>query len=208
MANLDRSVIYTYKLESNITAEASGVSAKAEEADAKVKTLKTSEDTLKQSTDSATGSLTNQQKQLMVQVTALMAVKQSVSAVTNGLISMGLVSGEDAKKLQLLNAGFQTLCGFATGLKALMLINETFNLSLLKTAILNTFNSILESPWKLALVGAGMGAAVGVAAAYGMSGGGGGGTTNNTQIIIEDSSGGKAATANGINATISGGRIL
>lgn len=204
-SNLDRSVIYTYKLESNVSEASSEISASSEEAEAKVTSLKTSEDGLQTSTKGATAALTNQQKQLAVQVTALMAVKESVSAVTSGLISMGLVSGEDAKKLQLLNAGFQTLCGFATGIKALMLINETFNLSLLKGAILSTFSAVLESPWKLALVGAGVGAAVGVAAAFGAQGGS---TTNNTQIVIEDSSGGKAATANGINATISGGRIL
>jgi len=206
-SKLDRSVIYTYRLESNIEEKASGISTSTETADAKVKELKTSEDSLKTSTDNATGALTNQQKQLAVQVGALMAVKESVSAVTNGLISMGLVSGENAQKLQFLNAGFQTLCGFATGIKALMLINETFNLSLLKGAILTTFKSVLESPWKLALVGAGIGAAAGVALAYGVSSGGSAQTTTTNNIYVENTSG-NVATANGINATISGGRII
>ena len=79
------------------------------------------------------------------------------------------------------------------------------NLQALKGAIINTYNSVLESPWKLALVSAGAGAAIGVAAAYGTQGGSVQNTTNN--IIIRDTSGGQAQAANSISV-ITGDKVL
>lgn len=205
-SNLDRSVIYTYTLKSNIAEASREIAGTAGEADATVKVLATSEDRLTVSTNTATAALSQQEKQLLKQVGGLVALKSSIAGVTNGLISLNLVSESGAQKLQALNAGFQILTGFATGIKALQLMNESLNLSLLKSAILNTYNSVIESPWKLALVSAGMGAAAGVAIAYGASGSS---TISNssTNIYIGDSSD-QAATANGIGVTIDGGRIL
>lgn len=205
-SNLDRSVIYTYTLKSNIAEASREIAGTAGEADANVKELATSEDRLTVSTNTATAALSQQEKQLLKQVGGLVALKSSIAGVTNGLISLNLVSESGAQKLQALNAGFQILTGFATGIKALQLMNESLNLSLLKSAILNTYNSVIESPWKLALVSAGMGAAAGVAIAYGASGSS---TISNssTNIFIGDSSD-QAATANGIGVTIDGGRIL
>lgn len=205
-SNLDRSVIYTYTLKSNIAEASREIAGTAGEADANVKELATSEDRLTVSTNTATAALSQQEKQLLKQVGGLVALKSSIAGVTNGLISLNLVSESGAQKLQALNAGFQILTGFATGIKALQLMNESLNLSLLKSAILNTYNSVIESPWKLALVSAGMGAAAGVAIAYGASGSS---TISNssTNIYIGDSSD-QAATANGIGVTIDGGRIL
>lgn len=207
-SNLDRSVIYTYTIQNNVSGTAQEMAQSADTADKKVKELKTSEDQLKTSADNATTSLTKQEKQLLKQVTGLVALKGAVSGVTSGLITMGLVSDSGAQKLQMLNAGFQVLTGFVTGIQALKLMNESLNLSLLKSAILNTYNAVVESPWKLALVSAGLGAAAGVAVAYGASGSSpasGGMTTNN--IYINDTSD-QAATANGLNVTIDGGRII
>lgn len=205
-SNLDRSVIYTYTLKSNISETSREIAGTAGEADASVKELATSEDRLTVSTNTATAALSQQEKQLLKQVGGLVALNSSIAGVTNGLISLNLVSESGAQKLQALNAGFQILTGFATGIKALQLMNESLNLSLLKSAILNTYNSVIESPWKLALVSAGMGAAAGVAIAYGASGSS---TISNssTNIFIGDSSD-QAATANGIGVTIDGGRIL
>jgi hypothetical protein len=206
-SSLDRSVIYTYTLQTNVSGTAQEIVEATGNADTKVKELKASEDQLSASADTATASLTRQEKQLLKQVTGLVALKGAVSGVTSGLITMGLVSESGAQKLQMLNAGFQVLAGFATGIKALQMMNESLNLSLLKTAILNTYNSVIDSPWKLALVSAGLGAAAGVAIAYGASGSSPASSTTTNNIYIQDTSN-QAATANGLNVTIDGGRII
>lgn len=206
-SNLDRSVIYTYTLQNNVSGTAQEIVEATGNADTKVKELKTSEDQLSASADTATASLTRQEKQLLKQVTGLVALKGAVSGVTSGLITMGLVSESGAQKLQMLNAGFNILTGFVTGIQALKLMNDSLTLSLLRSAIVNTYNAVIDSPWKLALVSAGLGAAAGVAIAYGASGSSPASSTTTNHIYIQDTSN-QAATANGLNVTIDGGRII
>lgn len=206
-SNLDRSVIYTYTLQNNVSGTAQEIAEATGNADTKVKELKTSEDQLSASVDTATASLTRQEKQLLRQVAGLVALKSAVSGVTSGLITMGLVSESGAQKLQMLNAGFNILTGFVTGIQALKLMNDSLTLSLLRSAIVNTYNAVIDSPWKLALVSAGLGAAAGVAIAYGASGSSPASSTTTNNIYIQDTSN-QAATANGLNVTIDGGRII
>jgi len=206
-SNLDRSVIYTYTLQNNVSGTAQEIVEATGNADTKVKELKASEDQLSASADTATASLTRQEKQLLKQVTGLVALKGAVSGVTSGLITMGLVSESGAQKLQMLNAGFNVLTGFVTGIQALKLMNDSLTLSLLRSAIVNTYNAVIDSPWKLALVSAGLGAAAGVAIAYGASGSSPASSTTTNNIYINDTSN-QAATANGLNVTIDGGRII
>lgn len=206
-SNLDRSVIYTYTLQNNVSGTAQEIAEATGNADTKVKELKTSEDQLSASVDTATASLTRQEKQLLRQVAGLVALKSAVSGVTSGLITMGLVSESGAQKLQMLNAGFNVLTGFVTGIQALKLMNDSLTLSLLRSAIVNTYNAVIDSPWKLALVSAGLGAAAGVAIAYGASGSSPASSTTTNNIYISDTSN-QAATANGLNVTIDGGRII
>lgn len=206
MSNQDRTIVYTFVMKTNVQEQAETIKESTAEAEQSVQNVKNEQNELTTSTENATQALSDQQKQLLVQVGSLMAVRSAVSGVTNGLIQLGLVSGEDAEKLQKVNSAFQLMAGMAQGIKALTLVNEAFNLSMLKGALISTYNSIIESPWKLGLVAMGAGAAIGAVAALGISSMNQGSTTNN--IYIEDSGNGQAATATALSATISGGKII
>lgn len=206
MSNLDRNVIYTYRLQTNFAEVSAEAGTDIEQTQADVDRLQTSMDTLGTSAEEAKNKLKATKDEVALTAMTLTAMASAVNGVTNGLIQLGIVSGEDAEAIRNVNAGFQVMIGLATGLKSLVLVQEMLNLQALKGAIINTYNSVLESPWKLALVSAGAGAAIGVAAAYGTSGGG---TVQNTtnNIIIRDVSGGQAQAANSISV-ISGGKVL
>lgn len=204
MSDMDTEIKYVFKMVDNVSQTATGITDSTTKASESVKQATVEQQNLETAADRTTSAFTRQEAQFIKQVAVLMTVKESVSSVTNGLISLGIVSGDDAQKLQKLNAGFQILCGFATGIKALQAVSEALKTSELGLAIVETYRSVMESPWKAALVGIGVGAAGGVLAATMSSGGS---TTNNTQIIIENTSS-NIDTANGINATISGGKIL
>ncbi len=205
----DRTIIYTFKMQTNISEVAEEVKSNTDKTKQALEETTQKQDSLKKATEGTTEALTKQQGQLMAQITTLMAVKSAVSGVTGGLIQMGLVSGENAQKLQTVNSALNLVAGMATGIKALALAQETFNLSSLKTAVISTYNSIMENPAKLAMVGLGIGAATGVVAALMMNGSGGGSSSNTTNnIYIEDSAGKQVQTANAINVTISGGKVL
>ena len=206
MSNLDRSVIYTYRIQTNFEEVSSDIARQATEAEADVDELQQSVDQLNGTADAATAHLKEMKQEVALTMAALGAMSATVNNVSNGLVTLGIVSGEDVEILKNVTAGFQLMIGMASGLKALALVQETLNLQALKGAIINTYASVLESPWKLALVSAGAGAAMGVAMAYGTQSGGGSQTTNN--IYIRDVSGGQANAANAISATFNGGKVL
>ena len=205
MSNLDRNVIYTYRLQTNFAEVSAEAGTDIEQTQADVDRLQTSMDTLGTSAEEAKKKLKATKDEVALTAMTLTAMASAVNGVTNGLIQLGIVSGEDAEAIRNVNAGFQVMIGLATGLKSLVLVQEMLNLQALKGAIINTYNSVLESPWKLALVSAGAGAAIGVAAAYGTQGGSVQNTTNN--IVIRDVSGGQAQAANSISV-ITGGKVL
>jgi len=206
MSNLDRSVIYTYRIQTNFEEVSSDIARQATEAEADVDELQQSVDQLNGTADAATAHLKEMKQEVALTMAALGAMSATVNNVSNGLVTLGIVSGEDVEILKNVTAGFQLMIGMASGLKALALVQETLNLQALKGAIINTYASVLESPWKLALVSAGAGAAMGVAMAYGTQSGGASQTTNN--IYIRDVSGGQANAANAISATFNGGKVL
>ena len=206
MSNLDRSVIYTYRIQTNFDQVSSEIARQATEAESDVDGLQQSVDQLNNTSDAAKAHLKEMKQEVGLTLAALGAMSATVNNVSNGLVQLGIVSGEDVEILKNVTAGFQLMIGMASGLKALALVQETLNLQALKGAIINTYASVLESPWKLALVSAGAGAAMGVAMAYGTQSGGASQTTNN--IYIRDASGGQANAANAISATFNGGKVL
>jgi len=206
VSDLDRSVIYTYTIQTNLSEVRREADATLPDTDQQVVTLEQDMESLQQTTEQSQANLVGMQNEIKGTILTLTAMASAVNGVTNGLITLGIVSDEDAEKVRMVNAGFQVLIGMATGLKALALVQEMLNLQALKGAIINTYNSVLESPWKLALASAGMGAAAGVAAAYGTQGGSSSSQTTNI-INIRDISGGQASAANSIS-TIYGGKVL
>ena len=96
---------------------------------------------------------------LLTQLTAVMSLKEGVSAVSNGLISLGIVSGDAAQALGQVNAAS------AIG------------------AAIDTYRATLANPAMLGAVALASGAAIGVAGAYLMSNNT---TTNSTTVNIVD----------------------
>jgi hypothetical protein len=186
MANdLDRTITYSFILTDEATATANKMGASAKSADADVKSLTSSEQTLSANTEVATAKINTQKIQLASQVAIIMGVKEATSAAINGVISLGLVSDSTALQLQKVNAAFQIMGGLATGVKALQLAMTSLNLATLKNAVLNTYNSVISNPGKIALlglaIGAGAGAAIALGATYNNS------SSTSTQIVVEGS---------------------
>ncbi|MDY0236945.1 MAG: hypothetical protein RBR71_13045 [Gudongella sp.] len=206
MSDMDTHLKYVFEMIDNVSATASGIEQSTSKASEKIKQTTIDQQGLETATDRTTQSFTRQEAQFVKQVAVLMTVKESVSAVTSGLITLGIVSGDNAAALQKLNAGFQILVGFASGIKALQAVSEALKTSELGLAVVETFRSVMQSPWKAALVGVGVGAAGGLLAAT-MAGGSRTTTNSSTQIVIENTAS-NVDTATGINATISGGRII
>lgn len=204
--NLDRSVVYTYTIQTNMQEVSDQANRDLPEVDQQVVTLEQDMTSLQQTTEATTANLAGMKNEIKSTILTLTAMASAVNGVTNGLITLGIVSDEDAEKVKMVNAGFQVMIGMATGLKSLALVQEALNLQALKGAIINTYNSILESPWKLALASAGLGAAAGVAVAYGTQGGSSTTAVTNN-YYIRDTSGGQMSTANGISV-INGGKVL
>ena len=205
MAELNSTAYFVYKFQSNISEVTKETIERTTEADGTTKEFIKTETDLKASVEETTVAFKQQEVQTLKQIAVLTTMSTAVSGVTNGLIQMGLVSGENAERLKMLNSYMQTMVGFANGIKALTLAQSMFNMESIKGAVVTTFNKIMESPWRAAAAGLALGAAIGVAGAF-ASGSGGGNTINN--IIIDDSSGGQAQVANNLNSTINNGRIV
>ncbi len=205
MSDMDREVKYTFTMVDNVSSTAQDMQDSVGKANEAVKEASTEQTKLRTEADATTQAFTRQEAQFVKQVAVLMSVKTAVASVTNGLISLGVVSGDDAVKLQKLNAGFQVLTGFATGIKALQAISESLKASEMGLAVIETFRSVMNSPWKAGLVGLGVGAAGGAMAAMMSSSS----TTNNnsTQIVIENTPV-QTQTATAVSSTLSGGRVI
>lgn len=205
--NLDRNVVYTYRIQTNFSEVAEQAQEEIGGTQDEVQELNRSMQELQSTSDATNTHLKQTKQEIQGTILTLTAMASAVNGVTNGLIQLGMISDADAESIKNINAAFQVMIGLATGLKSLALVQEMLNLQALKGAIINTYNSVLESPWKLALVSAGAGAAAGVAMAYGANSGS---VTENTvnNIIIRDVSGAQSNAANSINATINGGKVL
>ncbi len=211
MTDLDSNIRYVFTMVDNVSQSTDAIADSAVEAQNQLHQVKTQQEQVTQEVDKTTVALSKQQSQFLVNTAVLMSMQSAVSSVSNGLISMGVVTGDAAKQLQTLNAGFQVLTGFVQGVKALQAVSEMLKTSEMGLALVETFRSVMESPWKAALVGIGVGAAGGALAAMLASSGSSStasATTTNSTIIINDTSSDGLSTANGINAVISGGRVL
>ncbi len=212
MTDLDSNIRYVFTMTDNVSQSTDRIADSAVEAQNQLHQVKTQQEQVTQEVDKTTVALSKQQSQFLVNTAVLMSMQSSVSAVSNGLISMGVVTGDAAKQLQTLNAGFQVLTGFVQGVKALQAVSEMLKTSEMGLALVETFRSVMESPWKAALVGIGVGAAGGALAAMLASSGGSSSSsvasTTNSTIVINNTASDGLTTANGINAVISGGKVL
>lgn len=120
---------------------------------------------------------------LLTQLTAVMSLKEGVSAVSNGLISLGIVSGDAAQALSQVNAAFSLMAGAVSTLKSIQAVMTTVNAASAIGAAIDTYRATLANPAMLGAVALASGAAIGVAGAYLMSNNT---TTNSTTVNIVD----------------------
>ena len=121
-----------------------------------------------------------EQLDLVAQLTTLMGIREGVSAVTGGIIGLGIVSDETAQDLQKVNAAFSVMAGAVTSIKALQAVMTTLNATEAVGTVLAGLRTALSSPAGIIAVGAGIGAAAGVAGALLMTSNS---TTNNSTTI-------------------------
>lgn len=187
MADKDRTLEYRIKIVDNVSEVANRASSSADRAarsvgeadkagkrftissEATVRAAETTTSTVGQSTQAtreyvqeakvAEVTMEKQRVDAAINIAALMGMRSAVSGVTSGLIGMGMVSDETAGKLRTVNAAFSLMAGMATGIKALQLVMTGLNITNLKGAAIATYRSVMESPWKAALAGVGIGAA-------------------------------------------------
>lgn len=206
-SDLDRTITYSFILTDEAVQTANNIGSASQSANADVKGIITSEKELAANTEIATTKINTQKLQLASQVAIIMGVKEATSSAITGVISLGLVSDDTAVKLQKVNAAFQIMGGLATGVKAMQLAMTSLNLATLKNAVLNTYNSVIANPGKIALlglaIGAGAGAAIALGATYNNS------TSTSTQIVVEGStSTGTEKTVQDLYMISSAGDIL
>jgi hypothetical protein len=116
---------------------------------------------------------------LLTQLTAVMSLKEGVSAVSNGLISLGIVSSDAAQALSQVNAAFSLMAGAVSTLKSIQAVMTTVNAASAIGAAIDTYRATLANPAMLGAVALASGAAIGVAGAYLMSNN----TTNNSTTV-------------------------
>ena len=143
--------------------------------------IRTAETQTRTSTDAMERELQDAKRQaeqldLVAQLTTLMGIREGVSAVTGGIIGLGIVSDETAQDLQKVNAAFSVMAGAVTSIKALQAVMTTLNATEAVGTVLTALRTALSSPTGIIAVGAGLGAAAGVAGALLMT------TNNNTSV--------------------------
>lgn len=199
MTDLQKTIEYIFKLSNDVTASAKQASQSLDEANVKVVdfehgqeraqtvaeetslTVRQVEADTKAATDSIQAELDATKRQaeqldLVAQLTTLMGIREGVSAVTGGIIGLGIVSDETAQDLQKVNAAFSVMAGAVTSIKALQAVMTTLNATEAVGTVLTALRTALSSPAGIIAVGAGLGAAAGVAGALLMT------TNNNTSV--------------------------
>ena len=163
MSDLDKIITYTFQMKDNVTTTTERMSSSAQTAQGNIDTLMRSEGELRTETAQTTQSLEQQQITIMTQLTALMGLRGSVSAVTNGMKALGLVSDESAEALQKVNGAFALFSGAVTAIKSVQAVMTTLNASSALYATIQTYLQGLKNPLLLggAIVGAGVAGAIG-----------------------------------------------
>lgn len=206
MTDLDSNIRYVFTMVDNVSTTASTISDSAVEAQNALHQVEAQEETVKAAAEQTTQAFTKQEAQFLKNAAVLMTLQSSVSAITSGLINLGVVTGEDAEQLQNLTYGFQLLTGMVQGLQALQAISESLRASETALALVETYRSVMQSPWKAALVGVAAGATVGAVASL-LASSGTSSSSSTTNITIENTAS-NVTTGNMISATISGGKVL
>lgn len=202
MTDLNKTIEYVFKLNDNVSESATAMSQSADRAGTKLDELELKQQEARQSIDKTDQKLANQQVGIVTQLTALMGFRESVSAVTGGIIGLGLVSDETAQDLQKINAAFSIFAGAVTTIKAVQAVMTTLNAATAANAVINTYNAVVGNPAMMAGVGIAMGAAAGIAGALLLSSN----TTNNNTTIKVDSGTPQQAT-NEIYRVVGGGAL-
>lgn len=166
MTDLNKTIIYAFKLEDNVTSTARQMSQATEEAGKDLDDLNTKQQQTQLEIDQTKKKLDTQQLSVLTQLTAIMGLREAVSATTSGLIGLGIVTDEQAEALNKLNAGFSIFAGVVTTLKSVQAVMTTLNGATAVNAALNAFNAVLQSPGKMALVGLAAGTTIGAAGAF------------------------------------------
>lgn len=163
MSDLDKIITYTFQMKDNVTSTTERMSSSAQTAQGNIDTLMRSEGELRTETAQTTQSLEQQQITIMTQLTALMGLRGSVSAVTNGMKALGMVSDESAEALAKVNGAFALFSGAVTAIKSVQAVMTTLNASSALYATIQTYLQGLKNPLLLggAIVGAGVAGAVG-----------------------------------------------
>lgn len=166
MTDLNKTIIYAFKLEDNVTSTAKSMSEATEEAGKDIDDLNAKQQQAQMEADQTKRKLDSQQLSVLTQLTAMMGLREAVSATTSGLIGLGVVTDSQAESLNKVNAAFSIFAGAVTTLKSVQAVMTTLNGATAVNAVLNAFNAVLQSPAKLAVVGLAAGAAIGTAGAY------------------------------------------
>ena len=202
MTDLNKTIEYVFKLTDNVSESATVMSQSADRAGTKLDELELKQQEARQSIDKTDQKLANQQVGIVTQLTALMGFRESVSAVTGGIIGLGLVSDETAQDLQKINAAFSIFAGAVTTIKAVQAVMTTLNAATAANAVINTYNAVVSNPAMMAGVGIAVGAAAGIAGALLLSSN----TTNNNTTIKVDSGTPQQATSE-IYRVVGGGAL-
>ncbi len=168
-AGMDTSINWTFNMVDNVSGT--------------TKQMAESQNQLAGSASAAKASMDSQNISFLAQTAAVMATYSGVRQLTSSLTELGLVSENDAVKLQKLNATLGLVAGGFQLMKGATQIIKMLTQAEIGLAAVESFRAVLNSPAKIALVGAGLGLAAGVGAALlatGGSGGGGGTTVNQT----------------------------
>ena len=121
-----------------------------------------------------------EQIDLLTQLTSLMGIREGVSAVTGGIIGLGVVSDETAQDLNKVNAAFSLMAGAITMIKSLQAVMTTLNATEAVGAVLASLRTAVSSPVGAAIVGTGIGVAAGLAGGLLLTSN----TTNNNSTTI------------------------
>lgn len=202
MTDLNKTIEYVFKLTDNVSESATSMSQSADRAGTKLDELEVKQQETRQSIDKTDQKLANQQVGIVTQLTALMGFRESVSAVTGGIIGLGLVSDEAAVELNKINAAFSIFAGAVTTIKAVQAVMTTLNAATAANAVINTYNAVVSNPAMMAGVGIAVGAAAGIAGALLLSNS----TTNNSTTIKVDSGTPQQATSE-IYRVVGGGAL-
>lgn len=208
MVDLDSNIRYVFTMVDNVSSTADTITDSAIDAQNALHQVEVQQDEVVNTTEQVTQGFTRQEAQMVKNLAVLSTVQSSVSAVSSALITMGVVTGESAQKMQTLVAGVQLLTGLAQGVQALAAVSEALKASEMGLAVIETFRSVMQSPWKAALVGLGAGAVAGAATALLSTSGSSTSSSTTVNNITVENTRSTLSTGNSINAVINNGKVM